>query len=115
MVKVRTDERLPVGERIYVFGFLGSKQFSLDDGRLRQKLTIKSNYIRLRGHEHSVQSKDVNNVKISAQITSNIRTTDKYSLFTLALMHSLKYVEIFCCFLFKIKKNSNIFSCLYLS
>lgn len=79
-----------MGERIYVFGSLSSKPFTLDDGRLRQKLTIKSKYIRFRGHERRVQTKDENNVKILAKITSDIRHTDKYSLFTLASIHSPK-------------------------
>lgn len=95
LVNIRTDEQLPVGERIYVFGLLSSKPFSLDDGRLRQKLIIKSKYIRLRGHERSVLAKDENNVKILAKIISDIRNTNKYSLFTLASIHSPKYAMIF--------------------
>lgn len=83
-----------MGERIYVFGNLSSKPFALDDGRLRQKLTIKSKYIRLRGHvrnlEHGSPTNDQNNVKILAKISSDIRQTDKYVLFTLASMHSPK-------------------------
>lgn len=88
-VNAKIDEPMTIGDRIYVFGHLSSKPFSLDDGRLRQKLTIKSKYIRLRGHErHTDKSKDVNNVQMLAKITSNVHHTDKYSLFTLVLSHT---------------------------
>lgn len=82
---------MSMGHRIYVFGSLSSKPFSLDDGRLRQRLTIKSKYIRLRGHERNTESKDLNNVKILAKITSEIRHADKYTLFTLGSSHTPKY------------------------
>lgn len=92
-----------MGQRIYVFGNLSSKPFLLDDGRLRQKLTVKSKYVRLRGHERShdnaTTSKDQNNVKMVAQISSDIRNTEKYSLFTLASTHSPKYMLIFVLFI----------------
>lgn len=87
-----TDEPMAAGERIYVFGNLSSKQFSLDDGRLRNRLTVKSRYIRLRGHERNVdnRSSDQNNVKIMAKVTSDMHHTDKYTLFTLASTHTPK-------------------------
>lgn len=85
---------MSMGERIYIFGNLSSKPFSLDDGRLRQKLTIKSKYSRLRGHERNVENnKDQNNVKILAKITSEIRHAENHSLFTLSSIHAPKYVE----------------------
>lgn len=84
------------GDRIYVFGHLSSKPIPLDDGRLRQKLTIKSKYIRLRGHERNTEnSKDMNNVQMQAKITSDIHHTDKYSLFTLVISHTPTYVSNF--------------------
>lgn len=92
---MRTEEPLAIGERIYIFGVLSSKSFSLDDGRLRQKFIIKSKYIRVRGHDRSVEAKDENHVEILAKITSDIRHTDKYSLFTLASTHRTKYVMVF--------------------
>lgn len=93
LVNIRTDELLPIGARIYVFGNLSSKPFPLDDGRLRQKLIIKSKYIRFRGHDRHLQTKDENNVKILAKITSDVRHTDKYTLFTLASTHNPKYTD----------------------
>lgn len=85
---------MAMGERIYIFGNLSSKPFSLDDGRLRQKLIIKSKYSRMRGHERNVENiKDQNNVKILAKITSDIRHTDKHSLFTLSSNHTPKYEQ----------------------
>lgn len=92
---MRTEEPLAIGERIYVFGVLRSKPFSLDDGRLRHKFVIKSKYMRLRGHERSVQVKDENHVEILAKITSDIRHTDKYSLFTLASKYKTQYAMIY--------------------
>lgn len=87
-----------MGDRIYIFGHLSSTPFSLDDGRLRQRLTIKSKYMRLRGHERntdSKDSKDVNNVKILAKITSDIHLSEKYAVFTLVSNHIPKYVLAF--------------------
>lgn len=81
-----------MGERIYVFGNLSSKPFSLDDGRLRQKLTIKSKYVRLRGHERNQENlKDENNVKILAKISSDIHHAENHSVFTLEISHIPKY------------------------
>lgn len=95
LVNIRTDEPLPVGERIYVLGHLSSKPFQLDDGRLRQKLVIKSKYIQFRGHELKSQATDENNVIILAKIVSEIQHTDKHILFTLASTHTPKYTGFF--------------------
>lgn len=82
---------LSPGERVYVFGSLSSKPFSLDDGRLRQHVTIKAKYIRLRGHEKDLDTaRDQNNIKILAKICSEIRHTENYSLFTLVTTHKPK-------------------------
>lgn len=110
---MRTDEPLSIGERIYVFGVLSAKPFLLDDGRLRQKFIIKSKYIRLRGHERGVQVKDENNVQIQAKITSDIRHTDRYSLFTLASMHKTKCVMIFMCFICSLIRSPTCFRSLF--
>lgn len=93
-VNITSDELISSGQRIYIFGSMSSKPFSLDDGRLRQKVTIKSKYVRLRGHERNEDIiNDQNNVKILAKITSNFRHTDNYSLFTLESNHIPKYVN----------------------
>lgn len=92
-MNIKSEDSLAVGQRIYIFGHLSSKSFTLDDGRLRSKLTIKSKYLRLRGHERKTDHpEDLNNVKILAKISSEIQHTDKYSLFTLASNHVPKYV-----------------------
>ncbi|XP_055313140.1 uncharacterized protein LOC129574749 [Sitodiplosis mosellana] len=91
LVNLKSDAPMSMGERIYIFGNLSSKPFSLDDGRLRQKLIIKSKYSRLRGHERNIENKnDQNNVKILAKITSDIRHADNHSLFTLSSNHMPK-------------------------
>lgn len=83
------------GNRIYVFGHLSSKPFTLDDGRLRHNLVIKAKYMRLRGHERNVETvenvEDQNNVKMLAKISGDIRHEKTHSLFTLAASHSPKY------------------------
>ncbi|XP_031641029.1 uncharacterized protein LOC116352516 [Contarinia nasturtii] len=92
-VNVKTDDLLTVGQRIYIFGHLNSKPFTLDDGRLRQKLTIKSTYHRLRGESNTADNthvKDQNNAKIVGKITSDIRITDKHVLLTIASRHNPK-------------------------
>lgn len=92
-VNAVSDEPMSQGNRVYVFGSLSSKPFSLDDGRLRYSLIIKSKYLRLRSHEHNMQSKtkDVNNVKILAKISTDIHHTNDHTLFTLVSSHTPKY------------------------
>lgn len=94
-MNIKSDEPkcMSAGERIYIFGNISSKPFSLEDGRLRQSLTIKSKYARLRINDRNVPNiKDINNVQIVAKIVSEIRHTNKYALFTLASTHIPKYV-----------------------
>lgn len=86
-VNVRCEDTFKAGERVYIFGSLSARQFSLDDGKLRQKLVVKAKYFRQRGHTQNSDEEDVNNIKISAKIKSDIRHTDKYSLFTLISSH----------------------------
>lgn len=86
---------MTIGQRIYVFGNLSSKPFSLDDGRLRQRLIIKSKYVRLRGYEKGSDNRDLNNVKMMARICSDIKHTDAYTLFTLEASHNPKYATIY--------------------
>lgn len=107
LVNIRTEVPLPMGQRIYVFGNLSSKPFSLDDGRLRQKLIVKSKYMRLRGQDQSLHTKDQNSIKMLAKISSDIRHTEKYCLFTLTSTHSPKYVTNF------LMENIKCYSCIY--
>lgn len=95
---LKTDEPLTIGDRIYVFGLLSSKPFTLDDGRVRQRFIIKCVYHRLRGHTDSRSSFDVqdqNTVKIVGKISSDVRRTDKHVLFTIACNHTPKYINQF--------------------
>lgn len=90
-VNIKTDTVVSSGDRVYVFGSMNSKPFSLDDGRLRQQVTIKAKYIRIRGNERNMDVRDdQNNIQMLAKLCSDIRTTDKYALFTLSTTHSPK-------------------------
>lgn len=88
-VNVKTEDPLSAGVRVYVFGNLSTRPFKLDDGRVRQRVIVKSKYFRLRGH---ADNNDHNSVVLLATICSEIRHTEKYTLFTLLSTHIPKYV-----------------------
>lgn len=83
---------MTIGQRIYVDGIVRSRPFTLDDGRSRQRLIIKSTCVQLRQPEHNADDKDVNNVKMIAKICSEIRHTYHYTVFTLEANYTPKYV-----------------------
>lgn len=97
-VSVSYDEPMTIGQRIYVDGIVRSKRFTLDDGRSRHRVVIKSNCVQLRHPELNADDKDVNNVKMMAKICSEILHTYHYTVFELEAKYTPKYVTttIFC-------------------
>lgn len=91
-VNVRTEEHIRKDDRVYVAGYLSSKNQFLDNGQIRHILTIKGHHIQLKErNETTAAENDINQIKILAQICAEIRHTDKYSLFTVMATHTPRY------------------------
>lgn len=91
-VNIRTNEEFSTGQRIYIFGKVRSTVFRLDDGKMRNKLIIKAIYDQLRNQGNNQISSDQNEIKIQAEISSNIEQYDTYSAFTLKANYTGSYV-----------------------
>lgn len=95
---------LTIGQRVHVFGHLSSKPFTLDDGRMKQRLIIKCHYylslgdIDTRSDTKTAFDKDKNSVQIVGKITSDIQNTilyNKYISFEMVYNHMHGYINYF--------------------
>lgn len=77
------------GQRIHLIGRLTSFNYWTEDGKLRQKIIIKCGELELLPQNTQTQ-KDLNRVKLCAQISSDIENTRDTSSFTITTRHTPK-------------------------
>lgn len=75
------------GQRFDVRGTLSSKPFATSNGSLQHNLIVKAGTIR-----EYAGDKDMNNIKVLAKISSDMRHTDKFTTFILETNRVVKYV-----------------------
>lgn len=78
---MRTDINLQANNRVYVAGCLSSKNKFLDNRQIIQAFTIKARVLELK--DATEVEPDINRTKITGEICSQLKHTDKFSIFTM--------------------------------
>lgn len=90
MVGTGTKDVYAAGQRIHLVGRISSQNYWSEEGKLQQKVLLKcGDFERLPTTDEQC---DLNRVRLSAQISSEIQNTRDYSAFTLTTTHTPKLV-----------------------
>lgn len=77
-------ENLKAGQRVQVVGELKTKQFKLEDGKIREKFIIRANQIMLLQNKEDSPAVDYNHIDIVGNVAAKIHDTQNYSMFKIA-------------------------------
>lgn len=77
-------ENLKAGQRVQVIGSLTTKQFKLDDAKIREKFIIRANRVLMLQGKEDGRSIDFNHINIVGHVAAKVHDAQNYSFFKIA-------------------------------